>query len=814
MTIDPLDLIEQRLVERVAKVKRRGDKIEACCPSHDDRSPSLGVARGTTRDIVIKCQAGCSADDVLAALDLTWTDFGEPRADVDTIEYPYHTAAGETAYVVVRFPGKQFKQKHRGPTGEWVWNMRGVDRLLYRLPAVIDAVANGKRVIIVEGEKDADRLAARGVVATCNSGGADEGNGSKFTTAMADVLAGATVLIIADKDKAGYAHAAHVRRLLVERGCTVTVTEPLIGKDISNHLDAGKTSADLVTIDPDERLQEWVEPDEPVGHQWGTPKPIGGGLDALPSFPVEVFPEWIASHVQQVADELQVPIDLPASLAVVALATVAAKRAEVWLTGTWREQLCLYLVVALPPGAGKSPAFTQMMGPLSDLETRLRTEALARIAEATTRKAIIEKQYRKAVEQGSVAEALTLQDELTRTIIDPEPRLFVDDVTVEKLGEMLRDQQGRLALTSTEGGLFDQMAGRYSDKMKASLDPYLQMWSGDTVRVDRIGRGSIVVDKPALTIGITVQPSVLESLRDRPELKGRGVTARFMYSVPPSNVGYRNRLRDVELDPQTSDNYTRHIEKLWGALDHPGTIRRLRLTEEARQAFIAWTQQIEDARRPGGNLVSLTEWSTKAESSVIRLAGLLHLAHGYDDTTPIELITVTDALAVGEYWIAHARSVHEMWGADETTNMAQKILAWVVDGGHTTFTLRDCYRAVRAQIAEDVVEPLGLLVDGGWVYPQAEGPIVVGKRGTPSPTFDVHPAILSHVRNIHVTMSRLSLETKKATSLSLSLSSQTSDPRDKRDMVTRPTEAHEPVEATDGAPVDNSGPIDDPPDIF
>lgn len=771
--IDPLDLIEQRLVERVAKVKRRGDKIEACCPAHDDRSPSLGVARGSTRDIVIKCQAGCSADDVMQALELAWTDLSESRHDDAVMEYPYVTAAGEVAYVVVRKPGKKFLQKHRDSTGEWVWNLKGVQRLLYRLPDVLRGVTDGKTVCIVEGEKDADRLASIGAVATCNSGGADDGNGSKFTGAMADVLMGASVVIIADKDRSGYVHAAHVRRLLLERGCTVRVKEPAIGKDISNHLDAGKGYADLIDIDPDERLQEWIDPDTPTndpepGDDWPDPIPLGGGFDSLPTFPVEVFPDWIADQVRQVARELQVPVCLPAMLAMVALSTCAAKRADVYVTRSWREQLCLYIVVALPPGAGKSPAFNQMLGPLVGLETTMIAEALPRIEEARTRRAIIEKAQRKAIEKGDTTDALMLGDELRGLTIEVEPRLFVDDVTVEKLGIMLREQGGRLALTSTEGGLFDQMIGRYSDKTKASLDPYLQMWSGDTVRVDRVGRESIVIEKPALTIGVTVQPTVLEALRERPELKGRGLTARFMYSMPASNVGFRNMLVDAELDDRVAERYADGMQAMWRALAGHTVPLRLEVTPQAKATFMAWRQLLEDERKPGGSMVALSEWSVKVESSVARTAGLLHLAHGKGGA-PVDSADIAAALAVGEYWITHAQAVHEMWGTDATTHVAQAIVKWLDEAGVTEFSVRDAYNSNRQLMprADDAVEPLELLVERGWVMPLFDGPIGVGKRGKPSPRFAVHPAISSHVRNNHAVMRFMRLEKQKR-SISLS----------------------------------------------
>jgi hypothetical protein len=510
-----------------------------------------------------------------------------------------------------------------------------------------------------------------------------------------------------------------------------------------------------------------------TGDDWPAPIPVGVASEVPPAFPIDVFPAWIADHVAQVAKELQVPVDLPAALAIVGLAVCCAKRAEVWVTRTWREPLCLYVVVAMPPGAGKSPAVRFMLGSLEAHERQLRDAAIPAIAEAETRRAILEKSQRKAIDKGETAMALALGDDMLALRVPVEPRLFVDDVTVEKLSDLLGEQNGRLALVSTEGGLFDQMAGRYSERgSKANLDPYLQMWSGDTVRVDRVGRGSVVIDRPALTIGLTVQPTVLSALAERPELKGRGLTARFMYALPPSNVGYRNMLTgEADIDDIVADRYDQRMLALWRQLEVHGTApARLDIAPEARQRFTGWRQALEEARRPGADLAALAEWSTKVESSVARLAGLLHLAHGNDAGQPVSDATMAAAITVGEYWIAHAKAVHALWETDQEMAAAGTVLAWLADQGSVDVSVRDIYAAHRTLFprATDVAAPLALLVERGWLRPLFEGPLVVGKRGVPSPRFAVHPRLSSYVRHNHARMRELRVETsKKAFSLSL-----------------------------------------------
>jgi hypothetical protein len=61
----------ENLVERL-KAKRSGNGWIAKCPAHDDRKPSLCINEGSDGRALIKCQAGCSTDDVLAALGMTY----------------------------------------------------------------------------------------------------------------------------------------------------------------------------------------------------------------------------------------------------------------------------------------------------------------------------------------------------------------------------------------------------------------------------------------------------------------------------------------------------------------------------------------------------------------------------------------------------------------------------------------------------------------------------------------------------------------------------------------------------------------------
>lgn len=58
------------ILDRLDKVRQNGPgRWVACCPAHDDRSPSFSVKDGGDR-VLLYCHGGCQFDEVVAALGL------------------------------------------------------------------------------------------------------------------------------------------------------------------------------------------------------------------------------------------------------------------------------------------------------------------------------------------------------------------------------------------------------------------------------------------------------------------------------------------------------------------------------------------------------------------------------------------------------------------------------------------------------------------------------------------------------------------------------------------------------------------------
>jgi hypothetical protein len=236
----------------VRGVRRRGDWHDAICPAHDDGRPSLSFKDGD-RGLVVVCHAGCTKPAILRRLGLTMSDLFHERWSARkshiVTTYPYHDERGDLLYEVVRFEPKSFAMRRPDGAGGWVWNMNGVRLVAYRLPDL----QGHETVFVVEGEKDADALAAVGLPATTSAWGAGSW---KDRYAGQLVAAGVQrVVILPDNDDIGRDYARAVEHSCRRARLDVTVLHlpGLPAKaDVSDWLATGHDVEELLALPPSE----------------------------------------------------------------------------------------------------------------------------------------------------------------------------------------------------------------------------------------------------------------------------------------------------------------------------------------------------------------------------------------------------------------------------------------------------------------------------------------------------------------------------------------------------------------------------------
>jgi hypothetical protein len=220
----------ESVLSRLEGVRRRdASSAMARCPAHADVNASLSIG-ATTDKILLFCQAGCTTERVAAAVGLQMRDLfvanGEGRSApaVQPVKltacYDYCDAAGALIYQVLRYEPKKFRQRRTDGHGGWVYNLKDVAPLLYKLRELIAAPKNAW-TLVPEGEKDVDGLAALGFIATTNSGGA-----GKFRPEFAEYFQDRLVALLPDNDESGLIHARKVAALLAPVAREVRIVEP------------------------------------------------------------------------------------------------------------------------------------------------------------------------------------------------------------------------------------------------------------------------------------------------------------------------------------------------------------------------------------------------------------------------------------------------------------------------------------------------------------------------------------------------------------------------------------------------------------
>lgn len=225
---------------------------------HGDRSPSFSL----------DCENGCwfchSTGDSgnikqlaeKCGVPTPW--HGKGKIPSKETVYPYHDASGKLIYEVVRLDdvnGKKIFQRAILPNGTKKNSMKGIERIPYRLPELIQAQKSNQPIFIVEGEKCVEALRGLGLVATTNSGGSRKWNdcGQYFQK-------GTSVVIVPDCDEPGRRHGLEVATDLKQRGCSVKVLNlPDLKQkeDIYDWLKKGHSKEELLGLVED--TAEWDE---------------------------------------------------------------------------------------------------------------------------------------------------------------------------------------------------------------------------------------------------------------------------------------------------------------------------------------------------------------------------------------------------------------------------------------------------------------------------------------------------------------------------------------------------------------------------
>lgn len=282
----------ETVLARVNNVREQGAGWIACCPAHEDKNPSLSIGEGENGKVLLKCFAGCRPAAICEVIGLTMSDLmglatNTSPGPLKRFEeaYDYRDEAGNLLFQVIRYEPKTFRQRRPNEAGGWVFNIKGIRRVPYRLPELLQNLE--EVVFVVEGEKDVHALEGISCLATCNAGG-----GLKWDRAHAIHLKDRNVVILPDNDQTGRQHAEQVAESLQDIAKEVKLVPlpdlPEKG-DVSDWIAAGGTKERLIQFVLDAPL--WEAKEQP------NPEPLPPSIEAFLPFPLDVIPQPVRDFI-------------------------------------------------------------------------------------------------------------------------------------------------------------------------------------------------------------------------------------------------------------------------------------------------------------------------------------------------------------------------------------------------------------------------------------------------------------------------------------------------------------------------------------
>lgn len=470
-------------------------------------------------------------------------------------------------------------------------------------------------------------------------------------------------------------------------------------------------------------------------------KPLNPSADSLPSFPIDCLPSRLRSYVEAVAIHTQTPVDMAAGAALGVLAACLQGKVKVEGNIGHYEQTSLYIFLIAPPGSRKSAVIHAMTAAIEDYEQKYNEENKAAIRRNRQARESLQRDINRLTRQLEVKydkltelELQHTQDKLAELPEIKPLQIFTDDCTSESMIRLLRDNHGRMALISAEGGAFDNIVGRYTKK--PNLDVWLKGICGDTIRVDRINREPDYIRNPALSMIISAQPGVLSEIMQNSLLDGRGFLARLLYINIPS-AAMPKSFQSAPIPAAIQEDYDNLIFQLLNLSENEPII--LHLAPEAINRMDKLCRRIEAYLRNEHR--DMREWGSKYIGLVLRIAGLLHTAD--DGDGDIQTETVENAIQIGSYAFYHALYAYSILGADETVEKALHVVTKLQKLSVTRISRSDLYQKCCGRFfrdAKDMEPVLTLLEQHGYIW--MDIPTYSGVGRPSAGTIYINPAAL------------------------------------------------------------------------
>jgi hypothetical protein len=407
-------------------------------------------------------------------------------------------------------------------------------------------------------------------------------------------------------------------------------------------------------------------------------------------FPVEVFPEVIATLITQGAAALPCAPDLIGVPMLAVLGAAIGTSYEVEIKEGWTEGARIYSGVIAQPGDKKSPAEKLATRPLhrlqagygEDFEKAKVKHGLAMLVYEVDLAEWRGKRRKKSESQ---------QPEGTQQAPPPKPeapsmtQLLTVDATVEALASVIASNPRGVLMERDELTGWVLAMNQYKGGKGADRQMWLSFWNGAPVVINRKGRPDpLVLANPFVCVTGGLTPDCLDDLAD---VRGRedGFLPRILLAYPdPVSLTYTH----ATVTPAAQRAYEDLIKKLLAlGTENPGRTTVTTLTTEGRAALITFFGELYARCNSADCPAYLRHVIAKLEAYTGRLALILQLCRYVTEesqTDNIEPQSVRGAAQLIRYFLSHAGRIYPRLRTTDADKQVEAAVRWIEAHGRTT----------------------------------------------------------------------------------------------------------------------------------
>jgi hypothetical protein len=443
--------------------------------------------------------------------------------------------------------------------------------------------------------------------------------------------------------------------------------------------------------------------------------------------------------VEAVQGITQAPVAIPAQSALAVASLAVQGFADVETLGGTRPT-SLYALTIARSGERKSACDAPLMTALRDYEreqAKAQREEMGHWLNADAlwdgeRKKILAEAKTGKGEKRTAAQA-DLEALGPQPIAPPSADRTVTEPTFEGLTKLFAHGQPSLGLFSDEGGQFLGGHAMNSENRQKTLAAFNDLWQGNPIRRTRSGDGHATLFGRRLAVHLMVQPGVARTFMGDPLAADTGFLPRFLMCEPPSAIGTRMqantrrddsalagfavRLRDILESPLPMEPETRELQP-----------RTLQLSCEARALLVDFSDAIEAAQAPGGDLAHITGTASKAAEQAARIAGVLTLWRDLE-APKVEARDMVDAIELAQFYLSEASRLASAALVSAEIDRAETLRKWLLENWpESVVMVRDVVRLGPNPLRESpkARAALGMLEKHGWLVPLEAGTVVRG----------------------------------------------------------------------------------------